>query len=362
MLAEAPAAELVLRGDSTLRAHFVEEHDAVCRARGWECAPAVLVPALPAAGRVTRDGIHYLLAAGVAVPIGETEFARDPNLGYRSSDLLDWAESRSAGRFRAAEGAVVDLDVVRGSAAAREIASAIDAAACGPRPGIVAIDAETDDDIRAIVSGIEAAWVNQTRFVLRCSPALAAALAGATAGEVIDVPHASRVLVLCGSFVEQTTRQLARLVAGNPETLIELDLGAAEVNSAAEGRRAAARARAMLREQSIAVVATPRVDELGHAGRTSGERLTAALETVAAELASEVDLLILKGGATSAAIVSVGFRADVVEVVGPVGHGASLWSVPARAGGLPVVVAPGNVGTDDALVDLVGRAQGVAAC
>ncbi|HVV84544.1 MAG TPA: four-carbon acid sugar kinase family protein [Kofleriaceae bacterium] len=362
VLAQAPAARLVLRGDSTLRAHFVEEHDAVCRARGWEGAPAVLVPALPAAGRVTRDGIHYLLADGAAVPIGETEFARDPGLGYRPSHLLEWAESRSAGRFRAADGAVVGLDVVRGPAAAREIAAAIDAVARGPRPGVVALDAETDDDIRALVSGLEAAFANETRFVLRCSPAPAAALARATARATIEVPGASRVLVLCGSFVEQTTRQLALLVADNPGTLVEIDLASAAADSAAEGRRTAARARQLVRERSLAVVATPRVHRHGHAGRDAGDRLTEVLQAVAAELAGEVDLLILKGGATSAAIVSDGLRADLADVVGPVGHGASLWSVPAGAGALPVVVAPGNVGADGALVDLVARARGVAAC
>jgi uncharacterized protein YgbK (DUF1537 family) len=363
VLAQAPAARLVLRGDSTLRAHFVEEHDAVCRARGWADAAAVLVPALPAAGRVTREGVHYLLADdGTAVPIGETEFARDPELGYRPSHLLDWAECRSGGRFRADEGAVGALDAVRGPAAGRAIASAIDAVASQRRLGVVAIDAETDRDIGTIVSGIEAAWANGTRFVLRCSPAPAAALAGATARATIEVPAASRVLVLCGSFVERTTRQLARLAAANPGVLVEVDVAAAGADAAAEGRRAGARARALLDERSIAVVATPRVHEHGHAGRAAGDRLTEALATVAAELAPEVDLLVLKGGATSASIVADGLGADVVDVVGPVGHGASLWSVPARPGGLPVVVAPGNVGTDDALVDLVGGARRIPAC
>jgi uncharacterized protein YgbK (DUF1537 family) len=363
VLVQAPSARLVLRGDSTLRAHFVEEHDAVCHARGWEGAPAVLVPALPAAGRVTRGGIHYLIADdGAAVPVGETEFARDPGLGYRSSHLLEWAESKSGGRFRADDGAVVELGVVQGPEADREIASSIDAVACRPRPGVVAIDAESDDDIRTIVSGIEAAWANGTRFVLRCSPAPAAALAGATAREPTEVPAASRVLVLCGSFVEQTTRQLARLVAGNPGILVEIDLAAARADSVIEGRRSAARARALLRGRSLAVVATPRVHAHGHAGRAAGERLAEVLATVAAELAAEVDLLVLKGGATSASVVADGLRADVVDVVGPVGHGASLWSVPIPGGRLPVVVAPGNVGTAEALVDLVGRARTAAAC
>lgn len=362
VLAQAPEARLVLRGDSTLRAHFIEEHDAVCHAHGWPATPAVLVPALPAAGRVTREGVHYLLVEGTAVPVAETEFACDPHLGYSCSNLLGWAESGSGGRFRAADGAAIGLDVVRGSAGAEEIAATIDAVASQRRPGVVAIDAETDDDIRAIVSGIEAAWANKTRFVVRCSPAPAAALAGATARTAIEVPAASRVLVLCGSFVAQTTRQLVRLVAEYPGVLIEIDPSAATADSAGEGRRLVTQARALLDERSIAVVATPRVHEHGHAGRAAADRLREALAIVGAELATDIDLLVLKGGATSASVVASGLRADVVEVVGPVGHGASLWSVPVRAGGLPTVVAPGNVGADDALVNIVGRARRIAVC
>lgn len=362
VLARMPSARLVLRGDSTLRAHFVEEHDAVCRARGWSAATAVLVPALPAAGRVTRGGVHYLLVDGTPVPVAETEFARDPRLGYRSSHLLDWAERRSAGRFRAADGAVVDLDVVRSSAGSSEIASAIDAAARRRRPAVVAIDAETDADIRQIAHGIRLAWSHDTEFVLRCSPAPAAELAGATARATVDIPTAERLLVLCGSFVERTTLQLARLIADHPQALIEIDLVAANANPAREGGRLAAEARMLLDDRAIAVVATPRVHVHGHAGQAAGEQLTRALATVAAELAADIDLLVLKGGATSASVVASGLAADVVDVVGPVGHGASLWSVPVRDGELATVVMPGNLGADVALADLVGRARSVATC
>jgi len=360
ILAEAPPARIVLRGDSTLRAHLVEEHDAVCRVRGWSRAPAVLVPALPAAGRVTRDGVHYLVVDGDAVPVAETEYARDPRLGYDRSDLLEWAERRSGGRFRAADGAVVCLDVVRSRAGAAGIASAIEAV--GGRAAAVAIDAETDDDVREIACGIHLAWSQGLRFVPRCSPAPAAALAGATAHGTVDIPAAPRLLVLCGSFVDRTTRQLARLIAEHPTALIEVDLAAASTDPSAEGRRLAEQARTLLDDGSIAVVATPRVHVHGHAGDAAAEQLTKALAVVAAELAPEIDLLVLKGGATSASVVATGLAADVVDVVGPVGHGASLWSVPVRGGELATVVTPGNVGGDHALTDLVGRARSVATC
>jgi uncharacterized protein YgbK (DUF1537 family) len=56
-----PGTEIVLRGDSTLRAHVLEEYLALRDAAfGGRDAPLMLVPALPAAGRVTIGGVHHL--------------------------------------------------------------------------------------------------------------------------------------------------------------------------------------------------------------------------------------------------------------------------------------------------------------
>src|SRR5690349_9980970 len=98
-------ARLILRGDSTLRGHLEPEYRAMVD--GLELGgapPLLLVPALPAAGRVTIDGCHWLVRHGERVPIGATEFAADATFGYHSSRLLDWADERSDGAFAAEVG------------------------------------------------------------------------------------------------------------------------------------------------------------------------------------------------------------------------------------------------------------------
>src|SRR5205085_2469664 len=57
-------------------------------------------------------------------------------------------------------------------------------------------------------------------FVIRCGPALAGALGGATAKEAAAFPVASRVLVVCGSYVPQTVRQLAELLDRYPASVV----------------------------------------------------------------------------------------------------------------------------------------------
>jgi len=103
-VAQMPERRIVLRGDSTLRGHLLAEHEAVCDAAFPGRSPVlVLVPALPAAGRVTAGGVHWLERDGRRVPLGETEYAADRVFGYRSSRLLDWAAERSGAQSSSRE-------------------------------------------------------------------------------------------------------------------------------------------------------------------------------------------------------------------------------------------------------------------
>ena len=109
-----PTPRLVLRGDSTLRGHLLEEYlgvRSVVAPGRWPVL--LLVPALPAAGRITVDGVHLFVRDGVPTPLHETEYANDGVFAYASARLLDWAEERSDGLFRAGDGAELSLAALR---------------------------------------------------------------------------------------------------------------------------------------------------------------------------------------------------------------------------------------------------------
>ena len=94
----------------------------------------------PAAGRITVDGVHLFVRDGVPTPLHETEYANDGGVAYASARLLDWAEERCNGLFRASDGA--------GSPPRCEpAAAAVSDALCGPgdrgRPTVFGPDAET---------------------------------------------------------------------------------------------------------------------------------------------------------------------------------------------------------------------------
>ena len=94
-------------------------------------------------------------------------------------------------------------------------------------------------------------------MIVRCAPAFAGVLAGTTARGPALLPGGKRVLVVCGSYVPQTTRQLA--LGAYPEAVLEADAGAfVDGDHEAEARRLSRLTTELLDRIGLAVVATPR--------------------------------------------------------------------------------------------------------
>lgn len=324
---------ILLRGDSTLRGHVFAETDAVD-----PTAPVLFVPAFIAGGRVTVDGVHYLRTAGGQTPVADTEFARDPVFGYRARSLVDWV--REVGGERRA--AVHIPHFVLRRVGPDVVADALRAAAGGTLAAgtVVVPDAETDADIEAITAGLVRAERQGARVVVRCAASLAAARTGAPGRPVgtIAVRPPGRVLVVCGSFTEASTAQLAalgplakRLRELSVRDLLLRDLLAADI--AAHGR---------------ALLATPR----GYRP-DAGDGLMDRLVSVVAGLTGEVDLVIAKGGITSARLARDALGADAADVVGQPEPGVVLWRLARPSGPMPYVVVPGNVGDGGTLARLL---------
>ncbi len=356
VLGSVPDAHLVLRGDSTLRGHLREEYEAVRGAAAPDAWPVlVLVPALPSAGRVTRGGVHLVERDGASIPLDETEYARDGVFSYSTARLLGWAEERSAGLFAAANGREIHLDELRRRGASA-VADALRELASDGRPAVLAPDAVNADDLALIAEGYATAIRAGVSALVRCAPAFAGVLAGTTAPRLVDPPRSSEggVLLVCGSYVPATTRQLGAIAAARPGTLVEVDADAlAGPEAEVEIARAAATATAMLRRERFAAIATPRTRSEQTSSLAAGQRVAAGLARVAGLVEPRPPVIIAKGGITSAVTLHTGLRVDVADVVGPVLPGVSLWHAEAGQRPLDYLVVPGNVGDDDLLVRLL---------
>jgi uncharacterized protein YgbK (DUF1537 family) len=325
-------ARLVLRGDSTLRGHIAAEMNALRLAAGV----GLIVPAYPAAGRVTIGGVHYLDSGRVNV--ADSEFARDPVFGYRARTMADWA--REVGLPGPVTG--IGLDQL----SPQSVRAALLEAADGT---LVVPDVRTDDDIAVIAEGFAAAADQGRHIVVRCAAPLAAAVAG-TPGRIVGPPAraARRLLVVCGSHTAAATRQVEQLAAdGRPVRV--LTTAAA---MAGQADRALARQLADdLDRAGLAVLVTERIRRAEHGTLKHAGLVMAALMRVVRSVADDIDAVVSKGGITSAETAISGLGGCRARVRGQIATGVPLWDVTAADGRVvPQAVVPGNVGDDATLI------------
>jgi uncharacterized protein YgbK (DUF1537 family) len=363
----------VSRSDSTLRGHFPLEPLVVAyvlqRVADRRTAAVVVVPAFPDAGRITVGGVHYTRGPeGTLVPVAETEFARDATFGFSSSALADYVEEKSGGRFRAADVVGLDLTVVRGSA--EGIADVLDDALAGAtelRP--VVVDAVTEDDLRALALGLEASERRGRSLLYRVGPPFVRARTGQEVRAPLSAeeayagtnPAPGGGLVVVGSHVAQTTRQLGVLTSEHPATVVELGVEAL-LDDATAGRevdRVVAEVSAALEDGDV-VLHTSRLlvrrDDPAQSLRIARTVSAAVVEAVRRTLAARPPrFVVAKGGITSSDVATAGLGIRRAVVRGPMLPGiVSLWQpVGGPAEGIPFVVFAGNVGDDRSLLEVV---------
>ncbi|SMH45239.1 Uncharacterized conserved protein YgbK, DUF1537 family [Rathayibacter oskolensis] len=364
----------VSRGDSTLRGHFPLETDEITAAVGAAVDAVLLVPAFPDAGRVTLGGVHYMRAPEGLQPVAETEFARDSTFGYAHSDLREWVQEKTGGRWSAEQVVTLDLSTIRAGA---EAIAAVLAPLTGGVP--VVVDAVTEDDLRLLALGLAAAEEAGARLLYRVGPPFVRARIGQavhpplTSAEIF--PEASPAdsvrggLVVVGSHVGLTSRQLARLAdTGTLGATLEID-----VDAAVDPARAGAHLAEVV-EQAVAALADG--DVAVHTSRSLrraldpqesldiSRRVSAAVVAVVQGVLARVRprFVIAKGGITSSDVASEGLRIRRAIVRGPMLPGiVSLWEpVEGPAAGIPYIVFAGNVGDDDSLAQVAATLRAPA--
>jgi uncharacterized protein YgbK (DUF1537 family) len=165
-------------------------------------------------------------------------------------------------------------------------------------------------------------------------------------------------LIVVGSHVPATTRQLQRLLADPPVELELVDIPAVQAADPTAGprirRRAAQRVAALLRAGVTPVVATSR-DRLETApddpsGVVQAARISRTLMGTLRALPQRPAWILSKGGITSSDVATVALGARSAQVLGQLLPGVPVWRVDGgRYPGLVLVVFPGNVGDDGSL-------------
>ncbi len=358
---------VVSRSDSTLRGHFPAEVDALATALGLPDAPILLMPYLGDAGRLTIGDVHYVLRDGAPVPVAETDYARDRAFGFRESNLRDWAAARLASAGVAPRPiASIALDVIRGLGP-DGVAAIL---ATLPPRGVCVANAAEDRDAEVVAAGVVEVERAGRPLIARTAAGYVRARAGQEPQPDLAESDlrvgAGPGIVVVGSHVPISSRQLARLLADPPAPveLVEIPAEAAAEPSSATAARAAAarRATALLSAGTIPVIATSRrVLEAGP-GDPAGLQLAAHVSAMLVGAAGDViraappSWVVAKGGITSSDVATQALGARRATVRGQILAGVPVWDLPAtrERNAMTLVVFPGNVGAEDALRVVVG--------
>ncbi len=348
----------VSRSDSTLRGHYPVETDVMAEELGPFDAH-FLIPAFFEGGRVTVHGTHYLRTGGKAVPVHETEFARDSVFGYRHSYLPKYVEEKTRGRIQADAVVRFPLEEMR-TGSFDKLMNLTDNACC-------VVDAENQDDLNRFADELLSAAEHGKRFLFRSAASLLTALAKLPPQPIPAermreyVKEGYPGVVVAGSHVKKTTEQLAELLKQPGVAAVEVDVNLlpeklSELLGNIIGQVEAAHAQGL-----TPVVYTSRVERQFTDRQTRlrfGEQVSGFLMSVVHALPKTIGFIISKGGITSNDMLSLGLAIPAARIVGQIHPGCSVVLTSKdhpRLPDIPVVIFPGNVGDETALAAVYNR-------
>ena len=374
---------IVTRSDSTLRGHYPLETDLFeqrAQQSGRPYAAVLIVPAYIAAGRITVGDVHYVEDGGSYLPVGATGYAHDATFGFTASNLRDYVEEKTGGRVSGAAVRSLSLEDIRLGGPER-VAEILGGAAEAGDAVPVVVNAVTENDLDVVALGTILAEDRGVRILTRSGPSFVAAMLGIEAGGALDPTEifpetaSDRAgLVVVGSHVELTSRQVAQLTLDHPEvsvvtldvrSVIEPTTASAEIDRAhAELQKALANGTAMLVTSRVRVDGASAVSSLEIAQLVSSALVTVTRRTVAT---TTVRWVLAKGGITSSDIATDGLGIRRATVLGQLFPGiVSVWlneSAEGHLTGLPYIVFAGNVGDETTLaraVSILGGGRNLA--
>jgi uncharacterized protein YgbK (DUF1537 family) len=368
-IAAAEGFELAIasRSDSTLRGHFPQETDAIADALEADVDGVLLCPCFLEAGRVTIDDVHWVAQDDRLVPSAQTTYATDRSFGYAASNLRGWVEEKTGGKVRAGEVLSLGLHDIRrgGPERVREILG--DAAARRP----VVVNATEYADLEVVVLWLLDAEAGGQTFVYRCGPSFVRVRGGIEPAPPLsaDALYARRAkaghgLVLVGSHVETTTRQLEHALALDGvharelavERLLEPGTREQEIPDALGAIEQHLPEREVILYTSRELARAEGSDQALDVGRSVSDALVELVQRLDPGL--PLAFCVAKGGITSSDIGTRGFGVRRAEVAGQMLPGTiSVWILPDDSAfpGLPYVIFPGNVGEAETLAEVIER-------
>ena len=359
---------IISRGDSTLRGHYPLETqllaDGLTKNEGVVIDGEIICPFFPEGGRYTMDNIHYVKEQDNLVPAGMTEFAKDKTFGYKSSDLTEYVEEKTEGKYHKEDCITISLDELN----ALDVQGIKDKLMSAQNMAKIIVNAVSYADLKVFCAALVLAMKAGKHYMARTAAAFTKVM-----GRISDQPLLGREqlegdtknggIVLIGSHVKKTTDQLNCLkeLDGQADFMeFQVNTVFEENGLEKEVERTVKAAEEKILSGRTVVIYTSR-QLLAPENMTPEEKLhisvkiSNAVTSIIGKLSVKPKFIIAKGGITSSDVGTKALRVKKARVMGQVKKGIPVWMTgeESKFPGMPYIIFPGNVGEVSTLKEIV---------
>lgn len=359
---------IISRGDSTLRGHYPLETqllaDGLTKNEGVVIDGEIICPFFPEGGRYTMDNIHYVKEQENLVPAGMTEFAKDKTFGYKSSDLTEYVEEKTEGKYHKEDCITISLDELN----ALDVQGIKDKLMSAQNMAKIIVNAVSYADLKVFCAALVLAMKAGKHYMARTAAAFTKVM-----GRISDQPLLGRAqlegdtknggIVLIGSHVKKTTDQLNCLkkLDGQADFMeFQVNTVFEENGLEKEVERTVKAAEEKILSGRTVVIYTSR-QLLAPENMTPEEKLqisvkiSNAVTSIIGKLSVKPKFIIAKGGITSSDVGTKALRVKKARVMGQVKKGIPVWMTgeESKFPGMSYIIFPGNVGEVSTLKEIV---------
>ena len=359
---------IISRGDSTLRGHYPLETqllaDGLTKNEGVVIDGEIICPFFPEGGRYTMDNIHYVKEQDNLVPAGMTEFARDKTFGYKSSDLTEYVEEKTEGKYHKEDCITISLDELN----ALDVQGIKDKLMSAQNMAKIIVNAVSYADLKVFCAALVLAMKAGKHYMARTAAAFTKVM-----GRISDQPLLGRAqlegdtknggIVLIGSHVKKTTDQLnclkeldgqADFMEFQVNTVFEengLEKEVERTVKAAEEKILSGRTVVIYTSRQLLALENMTPEEKLHIS----VKISNAVTSIIGKLSVKPKFIIAKGGITSSDVGTKALRVKKARVMGQVKKGIPVWMTgeESKFPGMPYIIFPGNVGEVSTLKEIV---------
>lgn len=349
---------LISRGDSTLRGHYPNEVNALCKGLEVPRAKHFLAPAFFDGGRYTYHDIHWVMDKDNFIPAAETNFAQDATFGYNSSNLKDWIVEKTNGSIDRSDILSISVDQLRNESTAL-ITSQIDET----NQSHLIVNATSDADLQKMAL---AALRSKTSMVYRTAASFVNALTGIekrellTKNELLSSSSKHGALLIIGSYVNKSTSQFNYLKEASQAVFIEFNVslifGSHDLQS--EITKLSKTIDTALESGQDVVLYTSRKLITGKS-KTENLNIVNRVSESVIQIVKQVKIkpkyILAKGGITSSDIATKALNVQRATVLGQIIKGVPVWKLGKETAfpDTPYIIFPGNVGDEQSLYKVV---------